>query len=107
MYYHGSADHRKGSGRQVSFVLDRAEVRKSNTPYTDRMKARVDSDADREIYGHRMSVVEPVFGNIGTKKGLYRPSLRGKRKAQRQWRLYCMVHNIEKLVNYGEPAATP
>jgi len=71
------------------------------------MKARVDSAQGKEIYGHRMSVVEPVFGNIGTNKGLNRISLRGKRKAQGQWRLYCMVHNIEKLMNYGKLAASP
>lgn len=102
-----SADHRKGHGRQVSFVLSGADKRKSRTPHTDWMKARVDSDKGREIYSHRMSVVEPVFGNIGTNKGLNRFSLRGKHKVQGQWRLYCMVHNIEKLMNYGKLAASP
>jgi len=38
--------------------------------YTDWMKHRVDSDKGKLIYSHRMSVVEPVFGNIGTNKGL-------------------------------------
>ena len=107
MYNPASAGHRKGSGRQVSFVLERTEEWKSKTPYTDWMKSRVDSEEGRAIYGHRMSVVEPVFGNIGTNKGLNRISLRGKRKAQGQWRLYCMVHNIEKLMNYGKLAARP
>jgi len=54
LYNPESTDHRKGSGRQVSFVLERAEGRKSNTPYTDWMKARVDSDKGRAIYGHPM-----------------------------------------------------
>lgn len=52
-----------------------------------------------------MSVVEPVFGNIGTTKKLSRFSLRGKKKVQGQWQLYCLVHNIGKLVNYGQLAA--
>jgi hypothetical protein len=39
--------------------------------------------------------------NIGTTKRLNRFSLRGKKKVQGQWQLYCLVHNIEKLVNYG------
>ncbi|WP_353047677.1 MULTISPECIES: transposase [unclassified Halomonas] len=34
-----------------------------------------------------MSVVEPVFGNIGTTKRLNRFSLRGKKKVQGQWQL--------------------
>lgn len=96
-----SADHRKGNGRQVSFMLEN----KRKTNYTDWMKHRVDSSKGKQIYSHRMSVVEPVFGNIGTNKRLHRFSLRGKKKVQGQWQLYCLVHNIEKLANYGELAA--
>ena len=96
-----SADHRKGHGRLVTFILDKNK----KVSYTDWMKHRVDSDKGKQIYSHRMSVVEPVFGNIGTNKRLHRFSLRGKQKVQGQWQLYCMVHNIEKLANYGQIAA--
>jgi len=96
-----AANHRKGNGRQVSFVLS---ARRKPT-YTDWMKHRVDSDQGKLIYSHRMSVVEPVFANIGTNKKLNRFSLRGKDKVQSQWRLYCLVHNNEKLANYGAVAA--
>jgi hypothetical protein len=68
------------------------------------MKHRVDSQKGKLIYSHRMSVVEPVFGNIGTNKKLKSFSLRSKTKVQAQWQLYCMVHNIEKLMNDGELA---
>ena len=93
-----AADTRKGHGRQVSFIIN-----KGNRPpnYTDWMKHRVDSDKGKHIYSHRMSVVEPVFANIGTNKRLNRFSLRSKEKVQSQWQMYCMVHNIEKLANYG------
>ena len=96
-----SPNTRKGHGRQVSFI-----VKKSNRipNYTDWMKHRIDSDYGKQIYSHRMSVVEPVFANIGTNKGLKRFSLRGQKKVQGQWRLYCLIHNIEKLKNYGELA---
>ena len=96
-----SADTRKGHGRQVSFILEN----KRAPNYTDWMKHRVDSDKGKQIYSHRMSVVEPVFGNIGTNKGLNRFSLRGQEKVEGQWKLYCMIHNIEKLMNYGTMAA--
>lgn len=96
-----AAEHRKGNGRQVSFILN-----KQRAPnYTDWMKHRVDSPLGKLIYSHRMSVVEPLFANIGTNKRLNRFSLRTKQKVQGQWRLYCMVHNIEKLANYGKMAA--
>lgn len=50
-------------------------------------------------------MVEPVFGNIGTNKDLNRFSSRGKKKVQRQWQLYCLVHNVEKLAIYRQLAA--
>ena len=93
-----AANHRKGNGRLVSFILKKQQ--KQN--FTDWMKRRVDSDEGKQIYSHRMSVVEPVFGNIGANKRLNRFSLRGKKKVQGQWQLYCMVHNIEKLNNNGK-----
>ncbi len=93
-----AADHRKGAGRQVSFQLEG----KRKPTYTDWMKHRVDGDHGKQVYSHRMSTVEPVFGNIVTNKGLSRFSLRGRDKVQGQWRLYCMVHNIEKMKNYGD-----
>nr|WP_157678382.1 transposase [Oleiphilus messinensis] len=42
---------------------------------------------------------------FGTTKKLNRDSPRGKAKIQVQWQLYCMVHNIEKVLNYGNLAA--
>lgn len=90
-----SADTRDGHGRQVSFTWTNGKTA------TDWMKKRIDSLEGKTIYSHRMSVVEPVFGNIGANKGLSRFSLRGKRKVQGQWQMFCLVHNIEKLARYG------
>jgi hypothetical protein len=42
-----------------------------------------------------------VFANIRTHKRLDRFTLRGKIKVNIQWLLYCMVHNMEKIANYG------
>ena len=36
------------------------------------------------------STLKPVFSN-----------LRGKAKVDGQWKLFCMMHNIEKLANHG------
>ena len=97
-----SSDKANGHGRQVSFILNKAQ-REAN--YTDWMKERIDSDKGKQIYGHRMSVIEPVFANIESNKKLNSFTLRGQKKVQAQWQMYCMVHNIEKLMNYGELAA--
>ena len=93
-----SANTRTGNGRQVSFITKKDH---SKSSYTDWMKKSVDSEKGKEIYSHRMSVVEPVFANMGTNKRLSKFTLRGREKVQGQWQLYCMVHNIEKLMNYG------
>ncbi|MFC1876958.1 transposase [Thermodesulfobacteriota bacterium] len=57
--------------------------------------------ADVKGYPRRIAIVEPVFGNIRTQKRLDKFNLRGKIKVNIQWLLYCMVHNIEKVANYG------
>jgi len=95
-----SASKVNGNGRQVSFVIES----KRKPTYTDWMKKRVDSDTGKQIYSHRMSVIEPVFGNLSN-KGLTKFSLRGKEKVQCQLKLFCMIHNIEKIKNYGAIAA--
>jgi Transposase DDE domain len=65
------------------------------------MIAKIDTPEAREIDGQRLAIVEPVFGNIRSQKRLDRFTLRGRIKINIQWMRYCMVHNIEKLVNYG------
>ncbi|MCY7319632.1 MAG: transposase [Ramlibacter sp.] len=55
----------------------------------------------RRIYSRRIATVEPVFANLRHNKRLDRFTLRGKEKVGTQWRLYCMVHNIEKLARNG------
>jgi len=68
---------------------------------TKAMAAKVDSEWGRRIYHHRMAIAEPVFANIRTFKAMNRFTLRGKIKVNIQWLLYCMVHNIGKILNYG------
>ena len=42
-----------------------------------------------------------MFANLRHNKGFDRFTLRGKDKVQAQFRLICLVHNIEKLANFG------
>ena len=68
---------------------------------TSRMKDKIDTPTGRELYSRRLGIVEPVFANIGAQKGMNRSTLRGMRKVNIQWRLYCLVHNLEKIGRYG------
>lgn len=84
--------------RQVVFF--RGKVGQEGSP-SERMKRAIDSPEGKALYGKRLGTVEPVFANIRHNKGLDRFTLRGQRKVDGQWKLYCLVHNIEKLAKYG------
>ena len=84
--------------RQVAFFQGKADGEPS---FTDKMKARIDSPEGRVKYGRRFATVEPVFGNLRHNKQLNRFTLRSQKKVDAQWKLYCLVHNIEKLAHHG------
>ena len=67
----------------------------------DDMKAKIDSQEGKRIYGRRLGIVEPVFSNICVQKRLHCFTLRSKLKVDVQWRLYTLVHNIGKIHTFG------
>jgi len=69
--------------------------------YSKAMAAKVDSEKGRKIYPQRIAIVEPVFANIRAHKQLNRFTLREKIKVNIQWLLYCMVHNMGKIMRYA------
>jgi transposase len=69
---------------------------------TDAMKNKIDTVEGRATYSKRLGIVEPVFGNIRACKRMDRLTLRGRIKVSIQWMLYCLVHNIEKIINFGK-----
>jgi hypothetical protein len=80
--------------RNVAFGRGRAIEGPS---HTEQMRQRIDTDEGRAQYGRRFATVEPVFGNVRYNKGLDRFTLRGRANVDAQWKLFCLVHNIEKL----------
>ena len=67
----------------------------------DEMKAKIDCEEGKRIYGRRLGIVEPVFSNICVQKRMHRFTLRSKLKVDVQWRLYALVHNIGKIHTFG------
>lgn len=84
--------------RQVVFFTGRTEQRKERP--IDIMKRKFDTRMGRFIYNKRIAIVEPVFANLRN-KGMNRFTLRGKHKVDAQWKMFTLVHNIEKIANYG------
>jgi len=64
------------------------------------MRRKIDSPLGRVLYGQRIATVEPVFANIQN-KGMGRFTLRGQGKVSTQWKLFMLVHNIEKIAHYA------
>jgi transposase len=90
--------------RQVVFFTARQPPTESHSA---RMKRRIDAPEGRARYGQRFATVEPVFGNLRYNKGLDRFTLRGSTKVDGQWKLFCLVHNIEKLAHHGYAQKPP
>ena len=85
--------------RQVSFFRGKADPAAINVMAL--MKQAIDSERGRALYGGRFATVEPVLGNLRHNKRLNRFTLSGQTKVDGQWKLYCLVHNIEKLAHHG------
>jgi len=82
--------------RHLSYYADA-----SGQNISQAMVKKIDTQKGRKIYPQRIGIVEPVFANIRVHKRMNKFTLRGKIKVNIQWLLYCMVHNIEKVANYG------
>jgi hypothetical protein len=86
--------------RQVYFFQGRSE--KKPETFSEKMRRKIDSLRGRLIYNGRLGIAEPPFAHIRHALGLNRFTLRGKRKVDIQWKLYCIVHNLIKVHRYGE-----
>ena len=71
------------------------------TTLSQQMRTKIDLAESKPIYARRLAIVEPVFANIRTAKGMNRFTYRGKDKVNTQWLLYCLVHNFEKIAHLG------
>jgi len=88
--------NRDAKRRHFTYYVDA-----SGNNISQAMVKKIETEKGRKIYPQRIAIVEPVFANIRVHKRLDKFSLRGKIKVNIQWLLYCMVHNIEKIANYG------
>jgi transposase len=85
--------------RQVAIFLGKHASAKETA--SERMQRKIDSERGHGMIARRFATVEPVFGNVRGNKKIDRFTLRGQAKVDAQWKLYCMVQNIEKLAHNG------
>jgi len=103
----------KNQGRKISVLIDS----KRKVTHLDRMRKVIDSEDGKAMYSKRMHTIgsELLLHSLHFRhpwrsaciwkhlqhKGLDKLSLRSEVKVTAQWRLYCLVHNVEKLWRYA------
>ncbi|MCF6319907.1 MAG: transposase [Proteobacteria bacterium] len=87
-YYHRCCKSKLGKPRSIT--TDAKE------PLRIMMKQKMEQKTSKEIYSHRKTIVEPVFGQIKN-SGFRGFSLRGLEKVQGEFSLVCATHNIKKI----------
>jgi transposase len=64
---------------------------------TERMLQKLRSVAGKLLYAARKHIVEPVFGQIKSARGIRQFLLRGLAKVAAEWQLICLTHNLLKI----------
>ena len=63
----------------------------------ERMLHKLRSAAGKLLYAARKHIVEPVFGQIKSARGIRAFLLRGLEKVSAEWQLICLTHNLLKI----------
>ena len=63
----------------------------------ERMLHKLRTAAGKLLYAARKHIVEPVFGQIKSARGIRAFLLRGLEKVSAEWQLICLTHNLLKI----------
>jgi transposase len=63
----------------------------------EKMQHKLRSAAGKALYAARKHIVEPVFGQIKSVRGIRTFLLRGLEKVAAEWNLICLTHNLLKI----------
>jgi len=66
----------------------------------ERMRARLETEEGKRIYGKRKYMVEPVFGDMKYNRKFGEFLLRGKLKATGEFISMSIAHNLRKIARY-------
>ncbi len=73
----------------------------------DRMRHKLSTAHGRALYKMRKAIVEPVFGQLKTVRGLRQFLMRGLAAARGEFALMALTHNLLKLFRSGVRALAP
>ena len=63
----------------------------------EKMQQKLRSATGKALYAARKQIVEPVFGQIKSARGIRKFLLRGLEKVSAEWQLICLTHNLLKI----------
>lgn len=63
----------------------------------EKMTHKLRSASGKLLYAARKHIVEPVFGQIKSVRGIRAFLLRGLAKVSAEWQLICLTHNLLKI----------
>src|SRR5277367_4258430 len=61
------------------------------------MQHKLRSATGKLLYAARKKIIEPVFGQIKSARGIRKFLLRGLEKVSAEWQLICLTHNLLKI----------
>lgn len=87
-------------GRQkhhAAAVAPEAGTSSAKASTKEKMEQKLRSAAGKLLYAARKHIVEPVFGQIKSARGIRKFLLRGLEKVAAEWQLICLTHNLLKI----------
>jgi len=63
----------------------------------EQMRHKPRSATGQALFAARKRIVEPVFGQIKSVRGIRQFLLRGLEKVSAEWQLICLTHNLLKI----------
>jgi transposase len=70
--------------------------------HRERMDRKLLTKRGRRLYKQRSQIIEPVFGQTKTCRGIDRFQRRGLANCQSEWKVVCGTHNLLKLWRSGQ-----
>ena len=70
----------------------------------EKMRQKLSSATGRALYAARKRIVEPVFGQIKSARGIRGFLMRGLEKVSAEWQLICLTHNLLKIWRHTQSA---
>ena len=61
------------------------------------MRHKLGTATGKALYAARKHIIEPVFGQIKSARGIRGFLLRGLEKVAAEWQLICLTHNLLKV----------